>query len=71
MAPDRRIAREDEQGAFEAHFGVWGWPHAVLLEPRHRGVVWEGFPGLEGHELTVELVGKYLEVGRQAKAEGK
>jgi thiol-disulfide isomerase/thioredoxin len=68
---ERMVARQDEQGAFEAHFGVWGWPHVVLLEPRYRGVVWEGFPGLKGHELTVEKVGKYLEIGRKASGKSK
>lgn len=61
--------RSEQQGAYEAHFGVWGWPHAVLLEPKHRAVIWQGFPGLKGHELTPAMVGKYLARGRQTKTE--
>ncbi len=64
------IFRPEEQGAYEAQFGVWGWPHVVLLEPKNRAVIWQGFPGLKGHELTVEKVGKYLERGRKSKKEG-
>lgn len=60
------VARSGEQGAYEAKYGVWGWPHVVLLEPKYRGVVWQGFPGLKGHELTVEKVGKYIEASRKA-----
>lgn len=58
-----------EQGQYEASFGVWGWPHVVILEPQYRTVVWEGFPGLKGFELTEAKVEKMLAVGRQMKAE--
>lgn len=64
---DDSTFRPEEQGAYEAKFGVWGWPHVVLLEPKYHAVIWQGFPGLKNRELTVEMVGKYLERGRQAE----
>jgi len=60
-----------DQGAMEQAFGVWGWPHVVLLEPEHRAVIWEGFPLLAGHELTAEKIEHALAVGRQKKAAAK
>lgn len=65
-AGDPKNFRKDEQGAFEAHFGVWGWPHAVLLEPTHRCVIWEGYPDLKGYELTEEKVGKYIAIHKKS-----
>lgn len=61
--------RWHEQGAYEAMFGVYGWPHVVILEPLHRTVVWEGYPGLENYELTEDKVKKMLAIGRAMKAE--
>ena len=58
------------QGAYEAYFEVWGWPHVIILEPQHRTVIWEGFPGLKGYELTEAKVAKILAIGR-ATGEGK
>lgn len=57
------------QGRYEAQFGVWGWPHVIILEPQYRTIIWEGFPGLKGFELTEEKVAKMLAIGRKAKAE--
>ena len=57
------------QGVYEASFGVWGWPHVVILEPQYRTVVWEGFTGLKGYELTEAKVEKILAIGRAMKAE--
>lgn len=57
------------QGRYEAQFGVWGWPHVIILEPQYRTVIWEGFPGLKGFELTEEKIAKILAIGRKAKAE--
>jgi thiol-disulfide isomerase/thioredoxin len=61
--------RAAEQGQYEAAFDVWGWPHVVILEPQYRTVVWEGFPGLKGFELTEAKIEKILAIGRQMKAE--
>lgn len=63
------IPREKGQGAYEALFGVWGWPHVVILEPRFRTVVWEGYPGQKGYELTEALIEKLLAIERAARAE--
>ena len=68
-AAEDHILRPEEQGVYEAQFGVWGWPHVVLLEPKYRAVIWQGFPGLKGYELTVEKVGKYIERGKKAEKE--
>lgn len=63
------IPREKGQGAYEALFGVWGWPHVVILEPRFRTVVWEGYPGQKGYELTEAMIERLLAVERAARAE--
>lgn len=57
------------QGRYEAQFGVWGWPHVIILEPQYRTVIWEGFPGLKGFELTEAKIAKMLAIGRRAKEE--
>ena len=57
------------QGRYEAQFGVWGWSHVIILEPQFRTVIWEGFPGLKGFELTEAKVAKMLEIGRAIKKE--
>ena len=57
------------QGLYEASFGVWGWPHVIILEPQYRTIVWEGFTGLKGYELTEAKVEKMLAIGRAMKAE--
>ena len=56
-----------DQGACEAFYGVWGWPHVVILEPEHNVVIWEGFPGQPGYELTEEKIVKMLSIGRKSK----
>ncbi len=69
-APGTKADEEDaikDQGATEEKYGVWGWPHCVLLEPEHRGVIWEGYPDLKGYELTAEKVEKALAIGRQRR----
>lgn len=43
-----------------------GIPHVLIVEPGGY-VVWEGFPLLEGYELTEELMDKILQVGRDSK----
>jgi len=43
---------------------VWGWPHVIILEPQYRTIIWEGFPGLKGYELTEAKVAKILAIGR-------
>ncbi len=58
----------DTQGRMKNELGVLGIPHAIILEPDGY-VIWEGFPLLEGYELTEEIIEKILEVGRKLKAE--
>lgn len=43
--------------------GVYGIPHAVLIEPDSGVVVWEGMPHQTGYELTPELLKKFFAVG--------
>lgn len=43
--------------------GVYGIPHAVLLEPEFGVVVWEGMLHQIGYELTDELLKKFFAVG--------
>ncbi len=57
----------DTQGRMKEKMGVFGIPHAIIVEPGGY-VVWEGFPLLEGHELTEQTVRKILEVGRKRQA---
>ncbi|MDO4569379.1 MAG: TlpA disulfide reductase family protein [Planctomycetia bacterium] len=45
--------------------GVFGIPHAVLLEPQYGGVVWEGMPNQPGFELTDAIIERILAVGRK------
>ena len=45
--------------------GVFGIPHAVLLEPKYGGVVWEGMPNQPGYELTDEIIAKILAVAKK------
>ena len=61
------VPTTEGQGAYEACFGVWGWPHVIILEPQHRTVIWEGFAGLKGYELTEAKVAKILAIGRAAR----
>lgn len=52
----------DPQGTMKKALEVKGIPHVILIDPK--GIVrWEGFPLLDNHELTPEvvknLIGKY------------
>ena len=66
-AEPQTVTVHPDQGQYEAHFGVWGWPHVIILEPQFRTVIWEGFSGLEGYALTEAKVEKILAIGRQGK----
>ncbi len=54
----------DTQARMKKALGVTGIPHAIIIEPGGH-VVWEGFPLLNGHELTVEVVEGILSAGRE------
>ena len=43
--------------------GVYGIPHAVLIEPESGVVVWEGMVHQIGYELTDELLQKFFSIG--------
>ena len=51
--------------------GVFGIPHAIIIEPQYGCVVWEGMPNQPGHELTDEIIEKILAVGRKIKSNAK
>lgn len=57
----------DTGAVMKDKIGVFGIPHVIILEPGGY-VVWEGFPLLNGYELTDQVVGKILEAGRKAQA---
>ena len=56
----------DTQARMKNELGVFGIPHAIVIEPGGF-VVWEGFPLLPGYELTAEKIEKILAVGRRKK----
>lgn len=49
----------DTQGRMKEELGVMGIPHVILIEPEGH-VVWEGFPLLEGYELTDAVIEKII-----------
>ena len=49
----------DTQARTKKALNVKGIPHVIVIDPE--GIVrWEGFPMLEGHELTTEVMEKLL-----------
>lgn len=58
----------DPQNRTSKALGVIGIPHAVIIEPKYGGVIWEGSPNQPGHELTDETIEKILAVGRKQRA---
>ncbi len=57
----------DTQARMKKALGVVGIPHAIILEPQG-AVVWEGFPLLKGHELTMETVEQLLAGGTPSRS---
>lgn len=57
----------DTQGRMKEELGVFGIPHAILIEPGGY-VVWEGFPLLHNYELTDEVIEKVLKTGKEKKS---
>lgn len=50
----------DTKGEMKKALGVKGVPHVILIDPK--GIIrWEGFPLLEKHELTVQVIEKLME----------
>lgn len=61
----------DTNRRFANKLGVYGIPHAVLLEPTVGAVIWEGMPTLPGHELDEATMEKVLAIGKKLKEAGK
>jgi thiol-disulfide isomerase/thioredoxin len=59
------VAVDPDTGAYETYFNVWGWPHVIIMEPEHHTIIWEGFPALQGYELTEAKIEKILAIGRK------
>lgn len=57
----------DTQRRMANALGVFGIPHAVLIEPQYGGIIWEGMPNQPKYELTDEIIEKILSVGRRQK----
>lgn len=50
----------DPQATMKKSLEVQGIPHVILIDPK--GIVrWEGFPLLEGHELTPKVVKQLIQ----------
>ncbi len=60
----------DTQRRMKDQLGVLGIPHTIIVEPTGC-VIWEGFPLLEGYELTDQIIERILEVGRRLRAEAQ
>ncbi|MCL2348555.1 MAG: TlpA family protein disulfide reductase [Planctomycetaceae bacterium] len=56
---------------FANKLGVYGIPHAVILEPQFGAVVWEGMPTQPGHELSDKKIEKILAVRKQLAEAGQ
>src|SRR5271156_2535229 len=52
----------DTSAALKNQYEVTGIPHCVIINPAGT-VVWEGFPFLEGYELTDDVVASLLKQG--------
>lgn len=46
-------------------YGVRGVPHVVVIEPESKCVIWEGYPLQKGHELTAEIIEKFIKIGKE------
>lgn len=45
--------------------GVYGIPHAVILEPKYGAVIWEGMTEQKGYQLTDEIIERIIAVGKK------
>lgn len=64
-------AAVDTGRRFANKLGVYGIPHAVLLEPTIGGVVWEGMPTLPGYELSDKKLERFFEIGHKLRDAGR
>lgn len=58
----------DPQARMKDQLGVWGIPHVIIIEPGGY-VIWEGFPLLEGYELSEVTIQRILDIGRIQQAD--
>jgi len=65
------FAAVDTGRRFANKLGVYGIPHAILLEPTIGGVVWEGMPTAPGYELDDKKLERFFSIGRKLKESGK
>jgi len=56
----------DTQARMKNKMGVFGIPHAIVLEPDGY-VIWQGFPLLKDYELTEKIIEKILAIGRKKR----
>ena len=61
----------DPKARAKKDLNVWGVPHAILIEPQERVIIWEGFPLLKNYELTEDVLANALRICKQLQAEGK
>ena len=59
------------KGTMKKALGVRGVPHAIIIEPTERTIIWEGYPLLKGYELTEKKIEKILAIGRKEGIIGK
>ena len=65
------FAAVDTGRRFANKLGVYGIPHAVLLEPTIGGIVWEGMPTLPGYELDDKKLERFFEIGHKLRDAGR
>ncbi|MGI6401266.1 MAG: TlpA family protein disulfide reductase [Thermoguttaceae bacterium] len=65
------FAAVDTGRRFANKLGVYGIPHAVLLEPTIGGVVWEGMPTLPGYELSDKRLERFFQIGHKLRDAGR
>jgi len=61
----------DTHRRFANKLGVFGIPHAVVIEPIYGAVLWEGMPTQIGYELSDGVMAKFIEARRKHAAAGK
>lgn len=54
----------DTKKTLSKQLEIKGIPHVMLISPQGK-VIWEGFPSLEGHQLSEEVLVKLIEKYKQ------
>jgi thiol-disulfide isomerase/thioredoxin len=71
QSDSQAVDTDRNQGITEAAYGVFAWPHIVLIEPQYGVVVWEGYPIQDGYELTEEKLEMLFSVHKKMLSEKK